>query len=660
MVDYVVGDDGVTDGDDRLELNEYDGEELLDDAEERDEDVPEPPAKKSSREPSAPDKDSFFTVYRPHLIFACLAALYLVVSIATIGVDYIDFGDGNYLYLSWRVAEGDRLYRDLPSPQPPLHLLWGALLIKGGLGVVRAWQAVQHILIACMVWTLGEELSGRKAAASMGACLFLFLPEGYWWALGYQSEGLLILLLTFGVVAYLRGVRGGPWSPWIMLCGFSACLSLFTNMTALVYVAVQCVALALTHPKHFKRGYLFSLIIPTVILFVFFFFWSEGEYVRHVWSRQIATFPGDGFIENAGYFLRKLLSEGGDIAEYEGALTVVAILGMVLLAGMPKENVHEERYYLLWWGMSTIGSILFVTKGGTVEYIFTIGEPAVATFTGFFLHTLFMGADLTAKASPQGPSRFLVTTRWLLVLALLFPILFWRAGQLIVASTARSMSVIELPEPGVKYITKMITQRARPNEPILAPAHYAYVAQRPLGQHLSSILILTAAYYSEFNDLYEFPDLDRETQNQLAQLPFEPDPMRGLDAERPGYTAPAIATLIRLFDKDPNMAIRYPAIAQFIALNRQMRRQELPIVILNIRHMVSSVPLLQEGIHNYYRPIDLNIPLNQIILAPPNRLMGRTNALTLADRYNPNENTLYSREEVLRFYEPRRFSVPSR
>ena len=94
--------------------------------------------------------------------------------------------------------------------------------------------------------------------------------------MGYQSEGLEMLLLTFGLVAYLRGVQSGPRSMWIVLSGLSGCLAVFTNMTAVVYVGLQVIALLASRRTHAK-AYLAALIIPGAVLLTFFFFWSEGR-----------------------------------------------------------------------------------------------------------------------------------------------------------------------------------------------------------------------------------------------------------------------------------------------------------------------------------------------------------------------------------------------
>ncbi len=658
MVDYVVGDEGVRDGDD-LRPTEDEGQSETPEAT----DAPEStagygPGETAPKKESSPGKRNYPLLgkYAPHILFGLLAMAYLMNSIAAISIDYIDFGDGNYLYLSWRVAEGERLYSDLPSPQPPLHLLLGALLVKLGGGtllLVRVWQAVQRILIACLVWTVGEELGKNKSVGGLAASLYLLLPEGFWWALGYQSEGLEILLLTFGVVAYLRGVRGSAWSPWMVLCGFSACLALYTNMTALVYVGVQIVALAYTHRRHLLRGYFAGLVWPCLLMFLFFFLWSDGEYIRHVWSRQVGTFPGGTLVEKLGYCLAKLLVEGGDIAAYQGGLVAIAAAGMILTAGMPSSKAHPERMYLLWWAMSGIGSIIFVIKGGTVEYIFTLGEPAVAVFAGLFLYTLFLGSDTFVPVRSRGPSRFLVSTRWLLVFAVLAPILFWRAGQLIAASAVRSMSVIECPEAGVKTIVKVIQDRANPDDPVLVPAHYAFVAQRPMAQHLSSTLILTSAYYEEFGQFLQ--EIDPALRRRLASLSTEPDPARHIDSQTPGYTRSAIDALAEYFKLQPRVRKRYPAIARFLDLREQLTRRLIPVVILNIKHMVSSVPLLQEPLRNHYQPIDLDTYLapNKAILSYPAPWLGRIDYLTLDDRYNREWNVVETREERLRFYEPK-------
>ena len=84
-------------------------------------------------------------------------ALYLLLSLVTINQGYIDFGDGNYLYISWRLSQGARLYADIASPQPPLHLYVGRVLIGVGealgggmltLALVRLFSIALHLVTA--------------------------------------------------------------------------------------------------------------------------------------------------------------------------------------------------------------------------------------------------------------------------------------------------------------------------------------------------------------------------------------------------------------------------------------------------------------------------------------------------------------------------------
>src|SRR4030065_752719 len=58
--------------------------------------------------------------------------LYFSLMLGFISPAYLDFGDGNYLYISWRITHGVTIYQDILSPQPPLHLFLGTILLKLG------------------------------------------------------------------------------------------------------------------------------------------------------------------------------------------------------------------------------------------------------------------------------------------------------------------------------------------------------------------------------------------------------------------------------------------------------------------------------------------------------------------------------------------------
>ena len=68
-----------------------------------------------------------------------------------------------------------------------------------------------------------------------------------------------------------------------------------------------------------------------------------------------------------------------------------SLLGLALYNRL---DTRPEREYLVWYSLALLLSALYVSKGGTGDYIFTIGEPAVALFAAYFLVQFFYPSTL--------------------------------------------------------------------------------------------------------------------------------------------------------------------------------------------------------------------------------------------------------------------------
>lgn len=590
---------------------------------------------------------AFKDVNRYHVIFAVAAFVYLFLCISCIDLTYIDFGDGNYLYLSWRMAEGDRLYADLPSPQPPMHLLTGCILVKmggGSLVLVRTFQAVLRILTAGMVWLIARQITKSRPISALAGIIYIWLPEGVWWSRGYQSEPLVIFILCCQLYFFLRALDRSRPGLTLIGAGTLGSLAVFTNMTAVPYLGLQFLYLIYHYRPRFipfrRRKtvdrkpivfwlFLFSFAVPCVLLFIMMNIYSNGQYLDQIWSRQVGTFPTESVGELLHYVISSLIVEGGDIATYEGGFVLLAVLGVLLFAGMAEGHTH--LVYILWWALASFGSIIFVAKGGTVEYIFTLGEPAVAVFSAFFLHNFVVSVGVPWKREQIRTNIPLGIGKILLVLLFLIPTLTVKGGWLVTRTMQNSIAVFEFPEEQVKAVLYTIEKYAKPDDKIICPPFYAYAAHRELAAHLSYDFILAFAYYHEYDALVE------ELGKDFGLPTFEDYKEMRRTGEKPSYGAAAISRLRTAFEQDPSLHEKYSAISMFLEVNRLLYNQQVPIVITNRSNLVTWVPLLYQPIRDRYQVLDL--------APPPGHPLHRF--------YDPEQDILRSREERLQFFVPR-------
>ncbi len=599
MVDYVIGEQGA-------------------------QEVPKQVEKKEQKK-----AESRFSLGRtPLLVFSLFVLLYLFLYIQSINSKYVDFGDGNYLYLSWRLSEGDVLYKDLPSPQPPLLLFWGGFLLSltgGDPVLIRLWQGIQHVLTACCVLGIATRIFFTPAISVLAGIIYLFLPEGVWWSMGYQSEPLLILLQTFNLLLLLEAVQRKRPTLFLYLAAAVSALTCFVNMTALPYVLLQWFFVWLRFRGFFWR-YTLVMLPVGIVFFLFMLFYSDGQYIEHVFFRQVGTYPTESWGQMLGYFINKLISEGGDILFWEGGFVLASILGILLFS--EDERPVPAKDYLIWWAIFSLGSIIFVTKGGTVEYIFTLGEPAVAVFSAFFLTTILLASDIPYKprAIVQNPFQFGKVT---LTICLLLPVLLMKPITLLHASFSNSTTVYELSGKEMEQLKSYMQYKCPPDKEMLAPPYYAFLAQRKLGGNSSSLFILAHAYFNEWKQLkqernltLDLPTLNEAMPENVLQstrvrqavedltLLYEQQP--DLRSQYPFlnnfydsykepllYSTQSIIDLDRLFLREPPLRERYPAIALFLDLRRAIINHEIELILVNTIHPFFYVPPLHQAIRDY-------------------------------------------------------------
>ena len=526
--------------------------------------------------------------------------IYAALAVQSIDRKYVDFGDGNYLYISWRIAEGELLYQDIPSPQPPLLLFTGALLMQlsgGDATLVRYFQVFLHAATALLTAGIAWQLFRRKLLAAWAGVIYVFLPEGVWWAAGYQSEPLMIALQCLGLYLLLRAVERERPTWEIDAAGVITALTVFVNMTALPYLLLQWFFVGFSF-RRFLGRYSAALIAPTAILFAAMWAYTNGAYIEHVFFRQVGTYPTESWLAFVSYALNKLLVDGGDILFYEGGYVFAAMAGILLTAALRRDEAPRARDYAVWWGVFSIGSIVFVSKGGTVEYIFTIGEPAVAVFSAFFLGWLVsrcFGADGWRDWLRSAPKLGAIT----LIVCLALPALVMKQTVLLYqtfSNAAGPRGVFELSAEDSNAATLFIRKYTAAADEIVAPPHYAFQAKRAISENMSSLFILFFAYHHDLKRLQAQTGEDYGLPNL---------------GEPPGtYSTAGIEQLAQAFAENPAWHETYPAISQFLKTRAKIISGEIPLAVVNRNHQFFGVPLLHQAIRDYMTEIENQPELN--------------------------------------------------
>ncbi|MDX2177089.1 MAG: hypothetical protein SF028_11540 [Candidatus Sumerlaeia bacterium] len=435
------------------------------------------------------------------------------------GLTYWDFGDGNYLYIARRINEGLTLYRDILAPQPPLHTLSGMAALRAGEALpgnellgVRVFSLLVRIAQSLFVFLVAWRAFRHAWTALVAAQTYLFMPIGFWWGLCYQSENLEIVFLMAAVWLLLE------WTPRrAALAGAASALAMHCNMTGVPFFLVNVVFLLCRRPR---------LAIPYAgaALGV----WGAGAglaqaltagyYLDNVVLNQVGTFPRTDILQlsNPGatfwtYVMEKVPREFRNVMDLELGLLIAAAAGLALhvgdrsaawgkAAGEADRGEWHRREFLAWSAIGGVLSICFTAKGGTVNYIFVLGEPLLAVFAALAF------TRLVDWAWPAGLWRTLGFGNTQAFLRALFPAaalaLAWAPAVRNISFTFREIQS-ELPEAEVLALRDAIATYAKPGDTILAPPFYAYITGTRVAGELAENYIWQIKYMNERFDREE-------------------------------------------------------------------------------------------------------------------------------------------------------------
>jgi hypothetical protein len=193
-------------------------------------------------------------------------------------------------------------------------------------------------------------------------------------------------------------------------------------------------------------------------------------------------------------------------------MIVLGFLGIFLLTGAQIER--PNRGLILWFSLFAFGSVVFVTKGGTMEYIFTLGEPTVALLGAYFLYTVVVGLDLDIRLQQWRIERGIYVGK---LIAILFAaIVFLYQPLTHISRTLFTQETYEAPEVLTLRVRDLVRQYAPNKEDlILAPAYYAFLSDRVLVGECSSSCMWTMRYQNSRRTTDLGPDAGLNAQISL-------------------------------------------------------------------------------------------------------------------------------------------------
>jgi len=481
---------------------------------------------------------------------------------------YWDFGDGNYMYIGRRMNQGLVPYRDILAPQPPLHLLFSAWSQKFGdlilgsdfLGV-RLYNLIVRLAGIYVIYWAGRTWFRSETHGLAAAFIYMLLPIGFWWSICLQSENIEIVFLMIAFVGVFRMDRNS-----LLWAGVASGLAMHINMTALPYFLSNFVFLAARRPK-LVGWYLLTTLPVWLGGAGLAYLWAGEYYLDNVLFNQVGSFPREEIISVGRPEHMKLFGSASlhyvliekiwmQLLEVWRLEKFPIILGFLALATRWKStaskawkegrsrlanngNVNptfwqkylevnrDDQYrrfeYAAWYCIGMLLSICFTAKGGTVNYIFVLGEPAVALLAAdgivrFLRHTIRKQQHGQFMILPK-PNHIIYAS-----IGCAFLIMMSTSSMVNLFQTFGSRSEplqrelqiripvgdnkykfssffqVELVEYKVREVSELIEAFTEEGDPILAPPFYAYATNRTVAAEFAESYLWSIKYRNEEYD----------------------------------------------------------------------------------------------------------------------------------------------------------------
>jgi hypothetical protein len=151
-----------------------------------------------------------------NLIAIGLLILGLVFYLYRIDKWFMHDDEGGYSYAAWRISEGDMPYRDFLTPQLPLFLYWGGIVVKvfGPSALALRYVTVLTALLAAFFAYLVAKVIFGYRVALLTLLLFLLQKDIYFIARFFRPEAYMLLFALLGM--YVFALSYGQRRRWRM------------------------------------------------------------------------------------------------------------------------------------------------------------------------------------------------------------------------------------------------------------------------------------------------------------------------------------------------------------------------------------------------------------------------------------------------------------
>ncbi|MCL4374991.1 hypothetical protein M1523_03990 [Patescibacteria group bacterium] len=197
-----------------------------------------------------------------------ILVVFTFIYLLQIRATYIDYNENHYLYIAWRLLNGEIPYRDFLVPHPPVLYIVGFLLLRlyDSVFTVRVFLLAIFIVGAHLFYLLTLRIFKKKSLATTSLLLYFILPISLMvWKTFIQESllrlvGLMILLMIVPVKRLDEKK--------VTLVAVLSVVGIFTKYSFVPFVIMMAVLLWLVNKRYlFRYGLItLSLSVGLVLL----------------------------------------------------------------------------------------------------------------------------------------------------------------------------------------------------------------------------------------------------------------------------------------------------------------------------------------------------------------------------------------------------------
>ncbi len=144
------------------------------------------------------------------VIFVLGASLFLQNNL----IYFMNDDEGGYAYAAWRISEGEMPYRDFLTPQMPIFLYWGGLVVRlfgPSFASLRVATTLMMLEAAYLSYRINRELLGESIAV-LSVPILLAQNNIFHNARYYRPEAPMLVFALGGVYAFVLAEKRGQRS----------------------------------------------------------------------------------------------------------------------------------------------------------------------------------------------------------------------------------------------------------------------------------------------------------------------------------------------------------------------------------------------------------------------------------------------------------------